>query len=51
MAHILFVCQMEQEVCVAVRCLNNPFFSQQVWQMAENIYNDEELDTPASEAE
>jgi len=23
----------------------------QVWQMAENIYNDEEVDTPASEVE
>merc|ERR1712043_98154 len=23
----------------------------QVWQMAENIYNDEEIDTPASEVE
>ena len=30
--------------------LNFTFFIQ-VWQMAENIYNDEEIDTPASEVE
>ena len=28
-----------------------PFNLFKVWQMAENIYNDEEIDTPASEVE
>ena len=38
---------------LSVLCSNNVFSIGllQVWQMAENIYNDEEPETPASELE
>ncbi len=34
-----------------IAVLTNSFLDFQVWQMAENIYNDEEPETPATELE
>ena len=31
------------------RDLTSPMICPQVWQMAENIYNDEEMETPAAD--
>ena len=43
--------QQINKIGISICHPNVHFFAPQVWQMAENIYNDEELDTPASEVE